>query len=58
MSDVTVYMKPEAQSQGTMHQHNDVSAVVHDHYLRVAYNRSRLIINYPLTSIEKWENRT
>lgn len=58
MSDVTVYMKADSQQTGKQHQHNDVRVVVHEHYLRVSSNKlPDIVINYPFTSIEKWEDR-
>lgn len=57
MANVVVYMKPDAQATGRQHEHNDVTLTVHEHYIRVAYNRSDIILNYPFSSVEKWEER-
>lgn len=57
MTEVIVYMRPDASGTGNRHEHHDVRVVVHDHYVRIEYNRSRLVMNYPFTSIEKWEVR-
>lgn len=57
MADLTVYMKKDAQDSGKRHEHNGVRLTVHDHYLRVAYIKSDIVVNYPFTSIEKWEAR-
>lgn len=54
---VTVYMKSDAQATGKQHEHNDVQVTVHEHYIRVAYIRSDIVVNYPLSSVEKWEYR-
>ena len=55
--NITVYMKPGADRTGPRHEHNGVRVTVHDFYLRVAYVKSDIVLNYPFTSIEKWEER-
>jgi len=58
VKSVTVYMKADAQSTGKQHQHEDVELLgVEAGAVRLRYPRMRLLVAYPLTSIEKWEVR-
>lgn len=58
MTNVTVYMKADSQETGKKHEHNNVTVAVSDGRLRVAYDHSNIVVNYPLTSMEKWEMTT
>lgn len=55
MTTVTVYLRDENPTAGRTKTHNNVTAAVHEHYLRVTYRKSRLSICYPFASVERWE---
>jgi hypothetical protein len=50
-------MKKDHQDNGRRHDHNDVWVKEYEHSLRVSYKKMSLVINYPYSSIEKWEIR-